>query len=165
MVFQGPSRSFKRPAFDDVSPGRRRNMQANRGKDTAPEIRVRQMLHAMGYRFRLHRKDLPGRPDIVFPTRNKIVEVRGCFWHRHAGCAFAAVPATRAAFWQAKFQSTVARDAANLAALANAGWKVMVLWECELAEPEIRKRLRSFLGPPGRSTRGQVRVPESAGAV
>jgi DNA mismatch endonuclease Vsr len=102
----------------------------------------------MGYRYRLHATNLPGRPDLVFPGRRKVIEVRGCFWHRHPGCAFAAMPGTRSDFWQAKFQATVARDARNLAALEASGWAVMVIWECELKDPHLADRMRTFLGPP-----------------
>jgi DNA mismatch endonuclease Vsr len=102
----------------------------------------------MGYRYRLHAKGLPGRPDIVFPGRRKIVEVRGCFWHRHPGCGRAATPTTRAGFWRAKFQATVARDADNLALLQASGWAVMIIWECEVKDANLAERLRNFLGPP-----------------
>jgi DNA mismatch endonuclease Vsr len=92
---------------------------------------------------------LPGKPDIVFPARRKVIEVRGCFWHRHAGCPLAATPTTRAAFWEAKLSGTVARDLANLAALEAAGWGVMIVWECEVDDAAIGPRLLDFLGPPG----------------
>lgn len=136
-----------RPDFGDVSPGRRRNMAANVGKNTMPEILVRKLAHKLGYRFRLHVKGLPGRPDVVFPARRKIIDVRGCFWHRHQGCAAAATPATRPDFWRAKFDDTVSRDARNLAMLENGGWEVMVIWECETRQPGLDHRLRAFLGP------------------
>jgi DNA mismatch endonuclease Vsr len=135
----------QRPDFKDVSPERRRNMAANAGKNTGPEIVVRKVAHALGYRFRLHGKNLPGRPDIVFSGRRKIIEVRGCFWHRHAGCQAAAIPAKRREFWQAKFDDTVSRDKRNLAALRGAGWDVMVVWECEVKMPDLSARLQAFL--------------------
>ncbi len=122
-------------------------MAAIAGKDTQPEIAVRRIAHRLGYRYRLHVKDLPGRPDLVFPGRRKIIEVRGCFWHRHPGCILSATPATRRDFWQAKFQATVARDARNLAALEASGWAVMVVWECEISDEHLVDRLRTFLGP------------------
>ena len=135
-----------RPCFDDVPPARRRNLAAVAGKDTKPEMRVRRLLHAMGYRFRLHRRDLPGTPDIVLAGRRKIVEVRGCFWHRHAGCRNAAMPRVRADWWEEKLARNVARDAANLAALTEGSWTVLVLWECETkADAPLRARLGSFL--------------------
>ena len=137
-----------RPAFDDVPPARRRNLAAVAAKDTTPELRVRRLLHRMGYRFRLHRRDLPGTPDIVLPGPRKIVEVRGCFWHRHPdpACRNAVLPKVRADWWAAKLARNVERDARNLAALRAAGWSVLVLWECEVKdEAAVRGRLRSFL--------------------
>jgi DNA mismatch endonuclease Vsr len=137
-----------RPAFDDVPPARRRNLAAVAGKDTAPELRVRRMLHRMGYRFRLHRRDLPGTPDIVLAGRRKIVEVRGCFWHRHSdpACRNAVLPKVRADWWATKLAGNVARDQRNLAALRDVGWSVLELWECELTDlAAIEVRLRSFL--------------------
>ena len=135
-MFESP---LSRPAFDDVPPARRRNLAAVAGKDTAPELRVRRLLHAMGYRFRLHRRDLPGRPDIVLTARRKIVEVRGCFWHRHPdpACRNAVLPKVRADWWAAKLARNVERDQRNLTALCDAGWSVLVLWECEVRDPAI----------------------------
>jgi DNA mismatch endonuclease Vsr len=133
--------------FPDPTDARRRNMAAITGKDTRPEMAVRQLVHRMGYRYRLHVRDLPGRPDMVFPARRKLIEIRGCFWHRHPGCRFAATPATRHGFWQAKFEATVARDARNLAMLESVGWQVLVIWECEIRDPRLADRLRTFLGP------------------
>jgi DNA mismatch endonuclease Vsr len=137
-----------RPAFDDVPPERRRNLAAVGGKDTAPELRVRRLLHRMGYRFRLHRRDLPGTPDIVLSGRRKIVEVRGCFWHRHPdpACRNVVLPRIRTGWWAAKLARNVERDEHNLAALGDAGWSVLVLWECEVkGAAELNARLRSFL--------------------
>lgn len=131
-------------------------MAAITGKNTQPEILVRRLAHSMGYRYRLHAKGLPGRPDVVFPGRRKIIEVRGCFWHRHPGCILAATPGTRPDFWQAKFQATVARDIRNLAALEASGWKVMVIWECEVKDAQLMDRLRMFLGPPRRSSEARA---------
>src|SRR5882757_6581354 len=139
---------LSRPAFDDVPLARRRNLAAVAGKDTTPELRVRRLLHWMGYRFRLHRRDLPGTPDIVLAGRRKIVEVRGCFWHRHPDptCRNAVLPKVRADWWAAKLARNVARDEHNLAALYDAGWSVLVLWECEVKdEAALCARLRSFL--------------------
>jgi DNA mismatch endonuclease Vsr len=138
-----------RPAFDDVPPARRRNLASVGGKDTAPELCVRRLLHRMGFRFRLHRRDLPGTPDIVLAGRRKIIEVRGCFWHRHPdpACRNAVLPKVRADWWAAKLARNVTRDERNLAALSAAGWSVLVLWECEVkAEVLLNQRLRSFLG-------------------
>jgi DNA mismatch endonuclease Vsr len=122
-------------------------MAAIGGKNTQPEMLVRRLAHSLGYRYRLHVKNLPGRPDIVFPAYRKIIEVRGCFWHRHPGCVLAATPATRVDFWEEKFRATVARDIRNVAALQARGWAVMVLWECETSETSLRDRLFAFLGP------------------
>ena len=115
---------------------RSRNMAAIRSKHTKPEIRVRSALHAMGFRFRLHRKDLPGRPDIVLPKFRTAIFVHGCFWHCHR-CKYGSVtPATRADFWAAKRAGNVLRDRAHRAALRKLGWRVLVLWECEVRTPE-----------------------------
>nr|WP_255333632.1 very short patch repair endonuclease [Thiomonas sp. FB-Cd] len=111
---------------------RSRMMATIRGKDTAVELAVRRQLHALGYRFRLHRGDLSGRPDIVLPRFRVAVFVHGCFWHRHRGCGYAATPKTRADFWQAKFEANVRRDALAVESLARAGWRVAILWECAI---------------------------------
>ena len=105
-----------------------------RGKDTAPELRVRRIAHRMGLRFRLHRRDLPGTPDLVFPKHRLAVFVHGCFWHRHPGCGRASTPSTRPEFWQAKFDGNVERDRRRQAELIALGWTVLVLWECELKD-------------------------------
>lgn len=110
------------------------NMARIRGKDTGPEMRVRRIAHSMGLRFRLHRKDLPGRPDLVFPKHRLAVFVHGCFWHRHPGCGRASTPSTRPEFWRAKFDANVERDLRQQAALTEQGWKVLVLWECGLKD-------------------------------
>jgi len=117
---------------DRLSPDHRSwNMSRIRGKDTAPERQVRSVLHRAGYRFRLHRKDLPGRPDIVLPKYRTVVFVHGCFWHRHPGCRFAYSPKSRIAFWQKKFDANVERDRRNSRELRRLGWKVVTVWECE----------------------------------
>jgi DNA mismatch endonuclease (patch repair protein) len=100
-------------------------------KNTTPELKVRRAAHALGLRFRLHRKDLPGTPDLVFPKRRVALFVHGCFWHRHPGCRKASAPGTRPEYWAEKFETNVARDARNRAALETAGWHVAVIWECE----------------------------------
>lgn len=125
---------------------RSRLMASIRGKNTKPEMVVRRLLHAMGYRFRLHRRDLPGTPDIVFPGRRAVVFVHGCFWHRHAGCRLAAVPATRRDFWEAKIAANKARDRRAVAQLRRDGWRVAVVWECQTRKPAgLDGRLRRFL--------------------
>lgn len=137
--------------FDRLTTGARSALMARiRGKDTTPERRVRSLLHGMGYRFRLHARDLPGTPDVVLRPRRKAVFVHGCFWHRHAGCAGATVPRTRPEFWSDKFGRNVRRDARARRALNRAGWSVCVVWECQVAaarrEPSrLEARLRRFL--------------------
>ena len=111
---------------------RSRNMAAIRSTNTRPEMRVRSALHALGYRFRLHRKDLPGCPDIVLPRLRTVIFVHGCFWHCHRCKYGSVVPATRADFWAAKRAGNVARDRRNRSALRRAGWHVFVLWECQV---------------------------------
>ena len=119
-----------------------------RGKDTEPERAVRRKVHAMGFRFRLHVKTLPGKPDIVLPRHRKIIFVHGCFWHAH-GCRTAQrPPATHARFWKEKFAKNVLRDRQHLRALWQAGWQVLVVWECETKDPDrLRAILAAFLAP------------------
>lgn len=120
-----------------------------RGKDTKPELFVRRALHALGYRFRLHGPGLPGNPDLVFPSRRAVIFVHGCFWHRHT-CGKAYLPKTRTAFWKAKFLGNTQRDAIAEAALRRAGWRVIVVWECELvSNSDVVRRLAKLLGPIG----------------
>lgn len=125
---------------DTLSPAERSERMARiRGRDTKPEIWVRRTLHANGYRFRLHRRDLPGRPDIVLPKYRAVVFVHGCFWHAHT-CQKGRIPGTRSTFWEAKFQGNKKRDARNVRALRAAGWRVLTIWECELSKPRSRER-------------------------
>ena len=134
-----------------LTPAQRRyNMSRIRGKNTVPEMIVRRLVHGMGYRYRLHRRDLPGRPDLVFPARRQVIFVHGCFWHRHA-CRFGSVrPRTNAAFWEEKISGNVARDNRELEALAALGWETRVVWECETRNPDALKRsLRAFLRSAG----------------
>ncbi|MCO5975359.1 DNA mismatch endonuclease Vsr [Ideonella sp. NS12-5] len=117
-----------------------------RAKDTRPEFVVRRLVHGMGYRYRLHRRDLPGTPDLVFPARGKVIFVHGCFWHAHAGCALARMPKSRQDFWSAKLQGNAERDSRNMRALRRLGWGVMVIWECQLKNlPRLRARIGRFL--------------------
>jgi DNA mismatch endonuclease, patch repair protein len=111
---------------------RSRMMAGIRGKDTKPELALRRSLHALGFRYRLHAKGVPGKPDIVMPKYQAVIFVHGCFWHRHEGCRYATIPSTRPEFWSSKFDANVARDAAVRSALLAAGWRVATVWECAL---------------------------------
>lgn len=113
---------------------RRKNMQAIRSENTSPELKLRSMLHREGLRFKLHEKSLPGRPDIVLPKYKTVIEVRGCFWHRHDGCKKATLPKSNIEYWQSKFSNTVARDKLNESQLLKLGWDVITVWECELSK-------------------------------
>ena len=118
---------------DFLSPAERsERMSRIRSKDTSPEVALRRALHALGLRFRLHRRDLPGRPDIVLPRHRVVVFVHGCFWHRHAGCRISTTPKSNTTFWTEKFERNVARDARSIELLEAQGWRVIVAWECDL---------------------------------
>lgn len=120
-----------------------------RSKDTKPEVFVRQVAHRLGYRFRLHRKDLPGRPDMVFPSRRAVVLIHGCFWHGHDCPKGQRHPKTNVDYWRRKIAGNIERDRASLDALLTGGWRVMVVWECEISlkrRAELEDRLRDFLG-------------------
>jgi DNA mismatch endonuclease (patch repair protein) len=147
--------------MDRLSKERRSwNMSRIRGQNTSPELLVRSLLHRSGFRFRLHRRDLPGRPDIVLPKHRTVVFVHGCFWHRHPRCRLAAMPKSRPEFWRQKFRENVRRDRRAVFQLNGLGWRVIVIWECEtrdsrsLAEliarvlPGVPKR-RTIADPPG----------------
>lgn len=128
-----------------TSEQRSRTMARVKSANTKPEMIVRSMLHRMGYRFRLHRKDLPGKPDIVLPRHRKIVLVHGCFWHGH-DCPKGRRPKTRVDFWNAKLDANMERDWRNVLDLENSGWRIATVWECELSNPEaVRSRLSSFM--------------------
>lgn len=117
-----------------------------KGRNTRPEVKVRRAIHSSGFRFRLHRKDLPGRPDIVLPRHQLVIFVHGCFWHRHAGCKMTTTPKTRRAFWEEKFAANVLRDQRNIDDLKKLGWRVATIWECEVLKPEkLRSALAGFL--------------------
>ncbi len=107
-------------------------MSGIRGKNTRPELILRKALHAKGFRFRLHDRKLPGKPDLVFPRYKAVCFVHGCFWHRHPGCKYSTDPTTRPEFWKEKFRKNVERDQRNIDALLLAGWRVVVVWECAL---------------------------------
>ena len=119
-----------------------------RAKGMKPEMVVRRLAHSMGYRYRLHRKELPGKPDLVFPSRRKAIFVHGCFWHQHtsASCNIARIPQSNQDYWLPKLRRNVARDAEHLADLYKLGWEALTLWECELKEgSDLRRRIRVFL--------------------
>lgn len=121
------------------------NMRAIRSKDMKPEVAVRQLVHKLGYRFRLHRKDLPGKPDLVFASRRKVIFVHGCFWHSHS-CKAAHVPKSNLDYWGPKLQRNKARDCKNIEVLTASGWTSLVIWECELNDTEaVAKRVNRFL--------------------
>lgn len=131
---------------DKLTPERRSaNMAKIRAKHTKPEMLVRRMVHGMGVRYRLHRKDLPGKPDLVFGPRRKVIFVHGCFWHLH-DCRDGRIPASRRDYWEPKLQRNAERDAEHAAALQAAGWQVLTVWECETKDIEaLKNRLADFL--------------------
>ena len=123
---------------DIVDSRRRSEMMAGiKGRDTKPELVVRRIAHMLGLRFRLHRKGLPGRPDLVFPRRRLAVFIHGCFWHRHVGCRYAYTPKSPIGFWTRKFAENVARDRRNEEALRELGWRTLVIWECTTRNEEV----------------------------
>lgn len=129
-----------------VDPVRSKIMRSVRRSGTKPEVAVRRVLHSLGFRFRLHRRDLPGTPDIVLPKYKTVVFVHGCFWHRHRGCKRSTTPKTRVEFWTRKFAQNVDRDRRDVDDLKRLGWSVIQLWECETFDPDtLRKRLLSVL--------------------
>jgi DNA mismatch endonuclease, patch repair protein len=120
---------------DKLTPkARSENMRQIRSKNTSPEIIVRKLVFSLGYRYRLHRKDLPGNPDLVFPARKKVIFVHGCFWHQHNGCREGRVPGSRQEYWAPKLERNKARDEFHLTSLKQLGWKALVIWECELKQ-------------------------------
>ncbi len=136
-------------------------MRRVRATDTTPERVVRRAAHHLGYRFRLHRRDLPGTPDLTFPRLGKVIFVHGCFWHRHAGCGRTRMPKTRAVYWRDKFAKNVERDRRNVRSLRALGWKVLVIWECEtLDRAWLLAELARFLGH-GRPA-ARIQNPETA---
>ena len=135
---------------DTLTPEQRSAHMARIGaKDTGPELVVRRLLHSLGYRYRLHRRNLPGRPDLAFLARRKVIYVHGCFWHQHSDCSISHIPGTRSDYWASKFARNRARDARNLDALCALGWEALVVWECEVsALGPLAARLTNFLGNP-----------------
>lgn len=136
--------------MDTLTPEQRsERMSRVRGKDTKPELVVRRLVHGLGYRFRLHRRDLPGSPDLVFPGRRKVIWVHGCFWHQHPdpNCKLARMPKSRLEFWEAKLSANRERDAVKMAELTALGWDALVVWECEIKDKGVlAARLKEFLG-------------------
>ena len=135
------------PVADRLSPAQRSaNMRRIKGRDTTPELLVRRLAHAMGYRYRLHRKDLPGKPDLVFGPRRKVIFVHGCFWHQHKDCRAGRVPESNTGYWAPKLRRNVERDAVAQAALEARGWEVLKVWDCETRdESALSRRLSEFL--------------------
>tara|TARA_R110002072_G_scaffold222599_1_gene379675 strand:- start:565 stop:984 length:420 start_codon:yes stop_codon:yes gene_type:complete len=131
---------------DHVTPERRSFIMSNVGqKNTKPEVVLRRALHALGYRYRLHRRDLPGTPDIVFPSRRKIIVMHGCFWHGH-GCRWGQLPKSRPEYWRPKVETNRERDKKTLTALREADWEPLVVWQCELRDPDTAiQRVEAFL--------------------
>ncbi|HWB85878.1 MAG TPA: very short patch repair endonuclease [Bryobacteraceae bacterium] len=133
--------------MDTLTPERRSvNMSRIRSQDTSPEMIVRRLIHGMGYRYRLHVANLPGKPDLVFPRLRRIVEVRGCFWHQHPGCIDSHIPKSRLEYWEAKLARNQSRDKENSQKLRELGWQTLIIWECEAkAREKLIKRLIRFL--------------------
>lgn len=133
--------------MDNLTPeARGRQMARVRGKNTGPELLVRKMVFAMGYRYRLHDARLPGTPDLVFSGRGKVLFVHGCFWHRHTNCALARLPKSRLDFWLPKLEGNRKRDVLNQKLLRKSGWRVLVVWECELKDmAKLARKIRRFL--------------------
>lgn len=126
--------------MDNILPGHRSwNMSRIKSKNTMPERIVRSFLYRNGFRFKLHVKNLPGKPDIVLPKYKTVIEVRGCFWHRHQNCKYAYIPKTRIDFWQKKFAQNIQRDIKNQQLLQEAGYDLLVIWECEVSEKKLRE--------------------------
>ena len=134
---------------DIVTSERRSEIMSNiRSKGMKPEMAVRRLAHSMGYRYRLHRKDLPGKPDLAFPSRRKVIFVHGCFWHRHSdpACKIARLPQSNRDYWWPKLERNAARDAEHAATLGKLGWKVLTIWECEVnRNVGLRRQIREFL--------------------
>ena len=135
---------------DTIDPARRsENMRRIKGFDTKPEMRLRRLVYSLGFRYRLHRKDLPGHPDLVFTSKRKVIFVHGCFWHQHGSCVDGRIPRSRTEYWTPKLRRNVERDQAALLTLSEMGWKALVVWECELNGTEAMEKteaaVRDFL--------------------
>lgn len=147
--------------ISETTERRSANMRAVRGKNTKPEMIVRRLIHALGFRYRLHARDLPGRPDMVFRKHRKVIFIHGCFWHSHPGCRRASMPAANRDFWREKLQKNADRDAAQLAALEALGWRSLVIWECQVKKPsQVELTITSFLDDTAdRHTEGHHEKP------
>ncbi len=132
---------------DHITPAERSALMSKvPSRNTTPELKVRRLLHRLGYRFRLHRRDLPGSPDIVFSSKKKIIFFHGCYWHRHADCNKSTIPKSNTRFWLDKFEANVRRDEANNNLLKNLGWGVLVIWQCETKNIEdLTTIIQNFL--------------------
>ncbi len=132
---------------DTLSPNERsKRMSLIRGKDSSPELKLRRLVHGMGFRYRLHVKDLPGKPDLVFPSRRAVIFMHGCFWHRHPGCKLARMPKSKLDFWRPKLEGNRERDLRNQEMLKKLGWHVLIIWECEMENIEkVYNKVREFL--------------------
>lgn len=138
--------------MDTLTPEQRsERMSRVRSKDSKPELAVRRLIHGLGYRYRLHRRDLPGTPDLVFAGLKRVIFVHGCFWHQHPGCKNARMPKSRQEFWGTKLGANVTRDERDLRALRKLGWQTMVVWECEVSDiARLTRRITGFLNRPSR---------------
>ena len=132
--------------MDKITPAERSaNMRQITSKGSAPERAVRSLVHKLGYRYRLHRADLPGKPDIVLPRLRSVIFVHGCFWHQHAACREGRIPASRPEYWVPKLSKNVSRDKERLSELQELGWRSLVIWECEVGTPAAARKIEGFL--------------------
>lgn len=133
--------------MDTLSPQERsERMSRVKGKNTKPEMIVRRLVHRLGFRYRLHSRRLPGRPDLVFAGKKSVIFVHGCFWHRHRGCALCRLPKSRLEFWKPKLEENRKRDSRNERKLKKEGWRVLIVWECEMADQDgLKRRILEFL--------------------
>ena len=141
--------SLKTPSENRGKSEHSARMACVKSTNTSQELIIRRALHREGYRYRLHSRDLPGSPDVVFTRRRKVIFVHGCFWHRHSGCHLASTPRSNTLFWNAKFEATIKRDAAQRRKLKRLGWGVLVIWQCQLKDlDQVLSRTRAFLSQP-----------------
>ena len=148
----GDENPHERPSVTDtLTPEQRSKLMSRiRSQGTTPEMAIRRLVHGMGYRYRLHRRNLPGTPDLVFGPRRKVIFVHGCFWHRHEGCNLARMPKSRLEFWRPKLEGNRARDERNQQELKRLNWDVLVIWECEIKRGlPLEQRIEKFLGKRG----------------